>query len=529
MTAQKLEESATLSTTRYLEQVFEQTSDGIVYLDRSYNVTFVNRRAQELLAPAGEILGTSLWESFPEVAYPESAFVVHLQKSMEQHLPWPSLKTYYPEPLNLWFCVESRPTDSGVIVFLRNATQAHLDAEAAEQRQQKVERQRAEIATLYQVAPVALALIDAVEFRYLRVNDEHAAFFGLVPQELVGTLVTDKEPIEGVLDLLKRVAQGESIRHQLLEGEITPSPGQKRFWTVNYSPVFESDGRVVAISAASLEITRQKQAEAALIQSEKLAAVGRLATSISHEINNPLESITNLLYLIATDNQLPASMRSYVTMAQEELARVSQIATQTLRFHRQSVRATLVEARQLLGAVLDLYGARLMNAGVTVEARFDSETFFPCFENDLRQVLNNLIANAIDAMPSGGRLLVRSHDMRDAITGQSGVRLTIADSGLGMSSATRARAFEPFYTTKDMNGTGLGLWISADIVNRHGGKLRFRSSQNPAHHGTVFSVFQPLSVDLSASMEPNADIHLEEQDPCLLKASPSDVRTCRDR
>jgi signal transduction histidine kinase len=255
-----------------------------------------------------------------------------------------------------------------------------------------------------------------------------------------------------------------------------------------------ADGSVEAIAAVVLEVTHQKKAEAALIQSEKLAAVGRLASSISHEINNPLEAITNLLYLIGLSDDLPESTRQYLQTAQSELSRVCQIATQTLRFHRQAVRATRVSASDLVDAVLNLYQGRLANSHIQVDARYATSTTILCFENDIRQVLNNLIANAIDAMrPGGGRLIVRAHDATDYSPDYSqprhGIRITIADTGHGMSATVKARLFEPFYTTKDLNGTGLGLWISAGIVTRHQGKLSYRSSEHPIHHGTIFSLF----------------------------------------
>ena len=179
-------------------------------------------------------------------------------------------------------------------------------------------------------------------------------------------------------------------------------------------------------------------------------------------------------------------------MAQSELARVSQIATQTLRFHRHAVRPTHVTAGGLFYAVLNLYQGRLNNSGITVDASFTSTTPILCFENDIRQVLNNLIANAIDAMRSGGHLLARAHDTTDPHTGRPIVRITIADTGHGMSSATLKRIFEPFYTTKDLNGTGLGLWISSGIIDRHHGRFAVRSSEHPIHHGTIFSLILPI-------------------------------------
>jgi PAS domain S-box-containing protein len=374
-------------------------------------------------------------------------------------------------------------------------------AEMLLQKQAETERQRAELETIYDTAPVGLALFDPVEFRYLRVNDHQAAIIGLPKEKILGRPIAEIAPLAGLKELFQQVAAGTPVRNHVLEGELPTRPDQHRYWSVNYSPVYGADGKVEAIAAVVVEITHQKKAENALIQSEKLAAVGRLASSISHEINNPLEAITNLLYLINLSDDLPAGARAYVHTAQSELSRVCQIATQTLRFHRQAVRATNVTAADLVDAVLNLYQGRLANSSIKVEACYATQTRILCFENDIRQVLNNLIANAIDAMRRGGRLIVRAHDATDRSPGQSrvrhGIRITIADTGHGMSPEVRARLFEPFYTTKDLNGTGLGLWISAGIVSRHQGRLSFRSSQHPIHHGTIFSLFLPWAEEPS--------------------------------
>ncbi|AFL87969.1 PAS domain S-box [Terriglobus roseus DSM 18391] len=239
------------------------------------------------------------------------------------------------------------------------------------------------------------------------------------------------------------------------------------------------------------DLSSQKQAEAALIQSEKLAAVGRLAASISHEINNPLEAVTNLLYL-ARSEQTTAAGREYIEQASQELARVSQIAGQTLRFHRQSTRPRSVTPRELIEPVLALYEGRLRNARVRAISQHRGEPAFVCYEGDIRQVLNNLVGNAIDAMRGDGTLRIRSRAATDQRTGQSGVRITIADTGGGMSESTLQRIFEPFYTTKGIHGTGLGLWISQGIVEKHHGLLRARSREEGAHIGTVFTLFLPL-------------------------------------
>ncbi len=363
---------------------------------------------------------------------------------------------------------------------------ASLQAQQAE-----TERRHAELESIYATAPVGMALLDPVHFTFLNLNDHEARMLGASREDILGRPLTELAPpdkVPGLLEMMRSVAAGNPIRNHLLEGELTPKPGEQRAWTVNYAPVYNADGTVRAISTASIEITHQKRAEAALIQSEKLAAVGRLATSISHEINNPLEAITNLLYLIALDDDLPESLRVYVGMAQSELSRVSQIATQTLRFHRQAVAPTLVSAADLVDAVIRLYTGRLSNSGIQVDKRYTTSHRILCFENDIRQVLNNLIANAIDAMRRGGRITIRAHATSYP---RPGLRITIADNGHGMDQETVRRIFEPFFTTKDLNGTGLGLWISSGIVDRHEGKLLVRSTTDERHHGTIFTLYLP--------------------------------------
>ena len=387
-----------------------------------------------------------------------------------------------------------RDKDRNIIQWLGVATDIHdrkTFAETLARQQLETERQRTELESLYRTAPIGLAFFDPIEFRYMRLNDRQAAFFGLTPEQVVGRTVTDMAPIPGLRELFEQVAAGTPVINHLLDGEVATKPGDQRFWNVNYYPVYSADGSLQGISAASLEITQQRKAEAALMQSEKLAAVGRLASSISHEINNPLEAITNLLYLVAQHEQLPQDLKVYVHMAQSEVARVSQIATQTLRFHRQAVRPTSVTAAQLVNAVLNLYQGRLTNSAIRTDIRYNTESPILCFENDIRQVLNNLIANAIDAMRTGGRLIVRAHDGIDRQTGRAGVRIVIADTGHGMGPEVMARLFEPFFTTKDLNGTGLGLWISRSIVDRHQGRLAVRSTQEGPRKGTIFSLFLP--------------------------------------
>jgi signal transduction histidine kinase len=268
--------------------------------------------------------------------------------------------------------------------------------------------------------------------------------------------------------------------------------GTKAWINVAASPVLNAEGVVTGGVVAISDIDLQKRSELALIQNEKLAAVGRLAASISHEINNPLEAVTNLVYLARESDGLPAQVSSYLESANQELGRVSQIVSHTLRFHRQSTSPRALTAEELLEPTLGLFAGRLANSNVELSVRHLGRRLVTCYEGEIRQVLNNLVGNAVESMRMGGRLSIRTADSERWSDGTSGVRISVADSGSGMSREVANKIFEAFYTTKGINGTGLGLWISRGIVEKHHGSLRFRTNDVSGKSGTVFSLFLPV-------------------------------------
>ncbi len=477
--------------TEQLSQVLGATNDAIVSVDRNWVMTYLNPKAKEIYAADRELIGRNLWEAFPDAAYEGSPFVEHYYPAMNEQIAG-AFDAYYPSPLNLWLRVEVYPTRDGIVTYSRDITQEKALLIELQQKGEQAERQRTEIESLYRTAPIGLALFDAKDFRYLRLNDRQAEFFGLTPEEVVGRTLTEMAPIEGLKELFEQVLTGTPVVNFPLEGELVTRPGEHRYWTVSYFPVLAADGAVQAITAASLEVTQQKKAEQALVESEKLAVVGRLASSIAHEINNPLESVTNLLYLAGVTENF-AEAKNYVHMAQRELRRVSAITSQTLRFHKQATNPMAVTSQELMNSVVLMYQGRIVNARVHIEERYRAHQPVRCFEGEIRQVLSNLVNNAIDAVqPRGGRILLRSRAGTDWSTGRHGLVLTVADTGIGMSRSVLARVFEPFYTTKGAIGTGLGLWVSEEIVKRHEGALHVRSSQKPGHSGTVFTMFLPF-------------------------------------
>lgn len=469
-----------------IAQFFDATTDAIFFLDRVYRFMFLNRRAHELLASGGDdILGTVLFERYPATVYEGSPYVAAYSGSMERGEVG-DFEAYYPEPFNFWLRVQSYPADHGIIVFFRDITRDRL-------LKQEMERQLAEVETVYRTSPIGLALFDAKEYRYTRLNDIQASFFGLKAEELVGKVVTEHAPIPGLRELFDRVAAGEPVINQQVEGALSTDPDTHRYWTVNYFPVYGSDGTIAGITTASLDITKQKKAEHALIRSEKLAVVGRLAASIAHEINNPLEAVTNLQYL-AEGSQSIDEAREYLRLAGIELRRVAAITSQTLRFHKQGTQPQDVLTEDLLSSVLTVFQGKIANLKVQIFERYRAHRPVCCFEGEIRQVLSNLLNNALDAIGgSKGKLFLRTSLSTRSGDGERGVVITVADTGGGMANDTLAKLFEAFFTTKGTIGTGLGLWISKEIVDRHRGTLRVRSSQVPGASGTIFRLFLPFA------------------------------------
>ena len=262
------------------------------------------------------------------------------------------------------------------------------------------------------------------------------------------------------------------------------------------NPEASADLRQLALFFVDLR--EQKRSEEVLRRTEKLAAAGRLAASIAHEINNPLEAITNCMYLLE-QGELDAGSRNYLEMAQRELDRVTHITTQTLRFYRQSTRPMPTAIPDLLDSVLALYEARIRDHDIRVVRDYHSTPPIVALDGEVRQVLANIIGNAVDAMmgSSGPRTLtLRARPRRMWTSGQAAVALMIADRGSGISTAVMGRIYEPFFSTKGITGTGLGLWVSREIIVKHNGEIQVRTREEDPS-GTVFRILLPLESNVS--------------------------------
>ena len=248
------------------------------------------------------------------------------------------------------------------------------------------------------------------------------------------------------------------------------------------------------------DVTHQRKAEEVLRRSEKLAAAGRLAATIAHEINNPLEAVTNLIYLARSEERIPVETRRLLDEAESQLGRVSHIARKTLGFYRDTSRPVSMSVDKLIDEILSVYGGRLQSRNIQVMRLYDPESNVEAVPGELVQVFSNLIANAIDASPVGGALVLRIKN----VTGGAGrdvpgVRVTIADNGSGIPAEVRSRIFEPFFTTKKDVGTGLGLWVAAELIRKYGGWIRIRSCTESSRRGTTFGVFLPQAQKIEAN------------------------------
>ena len=302
-------------------------------------------------------------------------------------------------------------------------------------------------------------------------------------------MLLPNETGENFLDREKALLSGD-LQH--LESKRKCKDGRVIDVFLTISPIHDNAGRLTGIATIGRDVTGQKQAQEALRTSEKLAATGRMAATIAHEINNPLEAVMNLLYLIETGTDSSDDVLKLATQAQTELARVAHIARQTLAFYRDSTRPVDVDLHEIIDSLLDIYKREIQDKGLAVRVEIEDGLTVHGFAGELRQVFANLIRNAVEAMQAKGSLQIRGKKESDGR-----VLITVKDSGPGVPASIQERIFEPFFTTKGVNGTGLGLWVTQGIVQKHGGVITVASPPNGGVSGAEFTILLPKEIKLA--------------------------------
>jgi PAS domain S-box-containing protein len=317
--------------------------------------------------------------------------------------------------------------------------------------------------------------------------------FGYTAAEMIGQPILKIIPPELHPDearILATIASGRRIDH--FETVRMNKNGERLDISLTVSPVKDREGRIIGAAKIARDVTRSKKAERALRTAERLASVGRLAATVAHEINNPLEALTNLIYLAkhAAQNDV---VRDYLERADEELRRVSMISKQTLGFYREVKDTSTTRLGEMALGILPIFSSRSRNRGIEIVPQIKGDPAVMAVPGEIRQLIANLVGNSLDAVERGGQILIRVSDACSRRHGMAipGVRLSVADDGCGITPEIRAQLFEPFFTTKRDVGTGLGLWVCKSIVEKHHGSIRLKSRTTPGKSGTVFSVFLP--------------------------------------
>jgi PAS domain S-box-containing protein len=348
--------------------------------------------------------------------------------------------------------------------------------------------------------PVGVAVLD-LDGKIQFANQALCRITGYQAQELAGRELAGLQQgaeAEALRDGLARLRHGLDgpVR---LEVRQTRKDGAPLWLQITLSLLRDERGKAHAGLAILEDVTLQHRSEDALHatesmlrRTEKLAAAGRLAASVAHEINNPLEAVGNLLYLALHEEGIPPKPRRYLQMANDELLRVSVIVSQTLGFYRESATPQPVDMAELVNEVLVLYQRKLDMRQIRVTRNMEPAVV-EGIPGELRQVIANLLSNAVDEMEPYGVLGIEVRADGDE------VRISVSDTGGGIPRAMLERIFEPFFTTKKERGTGLGLWVSKSIVEKHGGRLEVSSSQGAEDHGTSFSVTLPRRAEMRQS------------------------------
>ncbi len=351
--------------------------------------------------------------------------------------------------------------------------------------------------TLFNTIPLSAALIDPQTLEFLQFNYAAAENLGYTREEFAKLTVYDIEAAHPPAQLdellvdrrksLSNVLPPLETRHRTKSGEVRDVIVYGRYMSV---------GNRRVQNCVWEDVTEAKSTEVALLQSEKLASVGRMAATVAHEINNPLEMVTNCIYLAANNPNLPPEVKQYLETAERELHRVAHIAKRTLGFYRETTRPAIVDIRTLVDEVAELYDPKFTQKDVRLKIEHNGHCAGTiAIAGEIRQVISNLLTNAIDASRPKGMIRVRTSQV--TVNGCGYTRVTVADGGAGISRANLSRIFEPFFTTKKNVGTGLGLWVSSEIIQKHEGKIQVRSVEGK---GTAISVFLPHSKSKGAAL-----------------------------
>ncbi|MFX3624308.1 MAG: PAS domain S-box protein [Ectobacillus sp.] len=449
-------------------EILDRITDGFFSLDSNWNFTYINKEAARLLfRNKEELMGKHIWSEFPEAVH--LMFYEQYHKALSEQVPV-AFDAYFP-PLDAWFEVRAYPSFNGLTVFFQDVTE----------KKKAVSQHEQHYKSLFEHNPDAVFSFD-LNGNYLSVNSAMQRLLGYSEEEMLQLSfipIVDKEDLEKTMDHYKKAASGTT---QNYETKILHKDGRTIHVSVTNIPIIV-DGQIVGVYGIAKDITKQKKTEEILVRSEKLSAVGQLSASIAHEIRNPLTSLKGFLQLIKSS--LTDISSDYFNIMSDEITRIEMITGELLLlakpqahyFKFENIKETIEEVALLLGS------QSLMNK---VEIAIDCKELplINCVKNQLKQAFINIIKNAIESMPGGGKIeiTVRKHN-------DDKVFIRISDQGCGIPQELLTKIGLPFYTTKE-KGTGLGMMTTFKIIESHGGTMEISSEVGK---GTTVSIYLPIN------------------------------------
>ena len=454
-----------------IREALDQMSDGFVLLDREYRIVYLNPAGEKLVGvPATEQVGRSVWEIWAGSL--GSELERRYRRAMETREAQHFEHRYCDHKLDVLVELHVYPTDGGLAIYFRDI---------GAQKAQRAEQQRSE--RIYRAAlsntPDLVYVFD-LDHRITYANEALLKVWGRTWQEASGKNCLELKYPEWEAAVHDREIEEVVETKQPIRGEVafTGTNGRRTYEYI-FMPVVSEAGQVEAIAGTARDVTERLQAEEALRRTERLAAAGRLAASVAHEINNPLEAVTNLLFLLRGE-PLSEHGKNMLRMAEQELARTASITRKTLGFVRQGSESGVASFCTLCDEAFAVFASRTQQRHIALRRKVETDDVVMPVE--FRQILVNLIGNALDAVEDGGLIEV-------SLVREGGVRfLYVRDTGHGMPPDIQDRIWQPFFTTKEDVGTGLGLWVSRQIAEKEGGGLDLVSS---SEEGTVFRVRLP--------------------------------------
>jgi PAS domain S-box-containing protein len=458
-------------------------SDALICTDLQGTITAWSDSATRLFGySSAEMIGTPFFRIVSEESHAEESEFLHNLPPGSPHHYEAARQTKNSMPLRVIASISAIQDDSGSVI-------------GALRIEREIRTRAADEETESRLAAIVESSDDAIIGKNLdgiitSWNQAASDLFGYTEEEMIGQPIlkiipTDLHSEEA--DILNKIRSGRRIEHY--ETRRIRKDGEIVEVSLTISPIRGRDGKIIGSSKIAREISERKKMERLLIQSEKLAATGRMAATIAHEINNPLDSVMNLVYLARTTLPNNSKALPYLLTAERELERVAYIARQTLGYYRDPGPPAEIHLDQLLEEVVNIYYSRLLAANVAVDCAFARHRPIRASKNELMQIFSNLIINAIDAMPNGGVLTIKTREVDDR-----GVEIFVLDRGTGISCENLDRVFEPFFSTKGPRGTGIGLWVARQLLEKRGGSINLQSSTDFPGSGTTVSVFIPFQI-----------------------------------